>query len=396
MEYEILSHLLLNGEMHVKEIAELLDISETYASRLTDRLKKENLVVKKRTGKQVIVKPNTTSPLLRNFSRFVVIAGNYPPYTPKDYLTPKSKRKITKTLIPHPKSIQEIKQETGYSRVTINKTLEFLKNSKVVETEDGKPRRYHITDSPLTQVLVSIIEYLESDIRLREILNRIASDSRTDAVVVYGSEVWDRKDKLSDVDAFVVVDSPKDVEAVKEYEQEGLELNIFSRKGLVHLIKREPWFFRLMLQGKILTGKDFLKGLSEIPSKGDAGEVINEIREMLQALDKLTSTEKARIIMHCIRSLLVLKLHQRNELSWEKYYGELNKEYPQYRKIRRAYHGLKEVKDGDIKHIKDKLLKEIRYVKKEKENLKHRPEHTRRSMVKTGTKLVCIENKHRR
>ena len=372
MEYEILSHLLLSGEMSVKEIAELLDISETYASRLTNRLKRENLVVKERTGKRVIVKPNIAAPLLRNFSRFVVIAGNYPPYTPKDYLTPRSKRIITKTLIPHPKSIQEIKRETGYSRVTINKILKFLKDSKVVGTEGGKPRRYHITDSPLTRALVSIIEHLESDMRLGEILNRIASDSRTDAVVVYGSEVWGRKDKLSDVDAFVVVDSPKDVEAVKEYEQEGLELNIFSRKGLVHLIKREPWFFRLMLQGKILTGKDFLKGLSEIPSKGDVDELIREIREMLQALDKLTSTEKARIIMYCIRSLVVLKLHLRDELSWENYYGELDREYLRYREIRRARHGLKEVKAEDIECIKDKLLKEIKHVKKEEEEISNK------------------------
>lgn len=359
--------------MSVKEIAELLSISETYASRLTDRMGRDNLVVKERAGKKVIVKPNTISPLIRNFSRFVVMVGNYPPYTPKDFLTPKSKRVIIKSLIPAPQSIREIKRETGYSRVTLNKILKFLKDSKIVGVEGGRPRRYHLTDSPLTQTLVLIIECLESDIRLRDVLNRITSDPRTEAVVIYGSEVWGRKDKLSDVDAFVVVNSPKDIKTIKKYGQEGLELNIFSRKGLVHLIRREPWFFRLMLQGKILRGGNFLKDLSAIQSKGDVEGITREIKEMLKSLDELTSTEKARIAMYCIRSLMVLKLHLRDELSWRNYYRELDRGYPQYRKLRRAYHGLGEVKARDIEHIRDKLFKEMNYVKKEEEKISNKP-----------------------
>ncbi|MBN2014427.1 MAG: ArsR family transcriptional regulator [Candidatus Altiarchaeota archaeon] len=373
MEYEILSHLLLSGEKSVKEIAELLKISETYASKLTDRMERENLVSKKRSGRQVIVKPNTSSPLVKEFSRFVVIVGNHPPYTPKDFLTPESKRIITKSLIKKPKSIKEIKKETKYSRVTINKTLKSLKKSGIVKTEDRRPRKYHTTDSPLTKALTPIIEYLELGIRSKNVLNRIASDPRTEALVVYGSEVWGRKDELSDVDAFVVVDSPENVKAIKEYEQEGLELNAFSRKGLVHLIRREPWFFRLILQGKILTGEDFLKDISDTRSKGDTGEVVGEIKEMLEGLDRITSTEKAKILMYCIRSLLVLRLHQEDKLSWENYYRELDKEYPRYKEIRRMRHGLGEVKAKDIENIRDKLLKEIGYVKKEQKKISNKP-----------------------
>lgn len=377
MEYEILSHLLLSGEMSVKEIAELLSISETYASKITDRLKKENLVFKERVGKKVIVKINPLSPLIEKFSRFVVIVGNYPPFTPKDFLTPESKRRIVKLLISAPKNISEIKKESNYSRMTINKILKALTKLKIlkVKKEKKKLKKYYLIDNPLTRELTGILQYMESDIRLKDTLNRISSDARTSAVVVYGSEIWGRKDKLSDVDALIVVNSPKDLESIKrEYEQEGLELNIFSRKGLVHLIKREPWFFKLIIEGRILKGEDFLKGLSEIPSRGNINEVTKEIKEMLRGLHKISlPSDKAKVLEYCIRTLLILKLHIKNELNWRTYYERLDAEYPSFKNLRKAHHKLKTINEKDISILKEKLLREIKDVEKEEEKISYKP-----------------------
>ncbi len=367
MEYHILSHLLINGEKTVGEIAKQLKISKTHASQLTSKLREKNLVTKKRGGKNVYVRPNMASPLIQRLATLVVIAGNYPPYTPNDFLTPESKRKMIKLLDSGEKTIKEIKERLGYSRVTAHKTLDFLTKSGVVSTKKSRPKRYRLTETPLSKALVSVLEYVESGITLNEEINRIVSDEHTEAVVVYGSEIAGRRDMLSDVDVLVVVNSPEEREAMEKYRREGLELTVFSRKGLVHLIRNEPWYLKLALEGRLLKGENLLKDLKEIPSKGNVKEILRETEEMLQKVGELPPEDKARILMYCIRTITALRLHLEEQLSQKTFYETLNREYPVYKSLRRVRYRKEKADNKKLGELEKKLFSDLKDVK-EKED----------------------------
>ena len=162
MELTALSHLLLSGSRSVGDLAETLGISNTYASLMTTRLEKEKIVIKKREGKKIIVYPNMQSSFIKNLSKFVILAGLYPPYTPVDFLEPKSRRKVLWQLKDKSKTISELKKNTGYSRTTIYDALRPFVRTGMVSAGTGKIKNYSVNfDSPLAEPLIQLLEFTE-------------------------------------------------------------------------------------------------------------------------------------------------------------------------------------------------------------------------------------------
>lgn len=362
-----LSHLLLSGAKSVGDLARLLRISNTYASQLTSALADEGFVLKERRGKRVMVRPNMESPLVQNLSKFAVMVGAYPPHTPTDFLEPESKRKVIWQLKDKGKGIDELRKSTGYSRTVIYDALRPFLRTGMVSVSDGKRKIYSLNEaSPLTGPLFQLVEFFESEIDLRPLLERISSDERVVALSVFGSQISGRKDGLSDVDAMVVLSSPEDRNIAKEYVHPHLQLNIYSRKGIVQLARREPWFLKLIFDGRILKGRDFLEGLERLPASEDLSELVSEIRMMLRSLDGLPKGEKARVMMYCIRTTVAIKLFINERLSQEKFVNELRRRYPELSNYREYDEGRK-IDAGTIKRSKEKILEDLEHVEKKEE-----------------------------
>ncbi len=365
MKLLVLSHLLLSGEKSVGELAKLLGISNTYASQVTNALAEDGFAVKERRGKRVVVRPNMESSFVQNLSKFAVIVGAYPPYTPTDLMEPESKRKVIWQLKEEGKSIEDLIKNTGYSRTVIYDALRPFIKSGVVSSGEGKKKKFCVNNaSPLTKPLFQLIEFFESDIDLRSVLERISSDEKIVALSVFGSQVFGKKDGLSDVDALIVVSSPEDRDIADEYAHPRLQINVYSRRGIVQLLRKEPWFLKLALEGRILKGKDFLEGLKEVPSEPDFDGISSEIKRMLADLDRLPNREKARIMMYCIRTAVAMKLFLDGRLDQVRFIEEIHRRYPELSTYRA---GIKKIDERIIRRSKKKILGDLRHVEEKEE-----------------------------
>ncbi len=364
MKLLALSHLLLSGERSVGEFAHLLGISNTYASQVSDSLAADGFVLKERRGKRVLIRANMESPFVQSFSRLAVIVGGYPPYTPVDFLEPQSRRKVLWQLNNGEKSISEVSKATGYSRPVIYDSLKPLLETGVLSIGEGKIKIYRVNDaSPLVKPLFEVLDFFESDIDLRPLLERISSDARVVAMCVFGSQVAGKRDKLSDVDALVVVGSPRDKDIVRDFEHANLQLNVYSRRGIIQLARSEPWFLGLTLEGRILKGKDFLEGLVGIPADPDFDGMTSEVREMLDSLGQLPKKEKARIMMYCIRTGVSMRLFLEGKLSQKRFVDEVAERYPEFN----AYRSNKKMDKQTLASSRKKISEDIEYVEERKE-----------------------------
>ena len=367
MEIYTLSHLLLLGNKSIGEIATTLGISNTYASILISKLEKEKIVIKKREGKKIIVSPNKESPFIKNLSKFVILAGIYPPFTPVDFLTPDSRRRVLWQLRNESKMISELKKITGYSRTTIYDALRPFIRIGMISAGKGKIKNYCVDyNSPLARPLFQLLEFTESEMEQRPLLDKLSSDERVIALGVFGSQILGKKDIISDIDVLVVVNSPGDRVLVEDYQDPKIQFNIYSRQGIVHLIRREPWFLTLMLDGKILKGEDFLKDLDEINLEVDPEEIIDEINMMLKDVDKIPAKERANVMIYCIRTALAMKLYYDERLDQKTLVDELLNRYPEfeyYRDIKRKGRATKTVIEKTI----EKVMEDLMYVQKAQE-----------------------------
>ena len=344
MKLLALSHLLLSGERSVGEFAHLLGISNTYASQVSDSLAADGFVLKERRGKRVLIRANMESPFVQSFSRLAVIVGGYPPYTPVDFLEPQSRRKVLWQLNNGEKSISEVSKATGYSRPVIYDSLKPLLETGVLSIGEGKIKIYRVNDaSPLVKPLFEVLDFFESDIDLRPLLERISSDARVVAMCVFGSQV--------------------DKDIVRDFEHANLQLNVYSRRGIIQLARSEPWFLGLTLEGRILKGKDFLEGLVGIPADPDFDGMTSEVREMLDSLGQLPKKEKARIMMYCIRTGVSMRLFLEGKLSQKRFVDEVAERYPEFN----AYRSNKKMDKQTLASSRKKISEDIEYVEERKE-----------------------------
>jgi predicted nucleotidyltransferase len=359
-----LSHLIISGSQTVGGLARLLGVSNTYASLLAGRLQKEGLAVKERAGKNVRVRPNMGSPFVQAFSGLAVATGAYPPFTPADFMEPESRRRIVWRLRNGGMTIGALRKATGYSRTAIYNALGPFLKTKMIMVTGGKGRIYSIDKtSPLAGHVLALLEMQQSDMDLRPLLERISSDPRVVALTIFGSQVDGQKDRLSDVDALVVVESPQDRRISAEYAHPRLQLNVYSRKGLVQLAAREPWFLRLALEGKALKGRELLTGLERLPSSPDIAGVAGEIRTMLGRLEALSGQDAAKLLAYCMRTSLAMKLFIEGALSQERLNTQLRARYPEYGRLRILAAGGK-ARPGNIRRTKLKILEEMVDVEK--------------------------------
>jgi len=362
-----LSHLVLSGPQSVGGLARLLGVSTTYASLLASRLENDGLIVKERSGKRVLVRANQESPFMTAFSKFAVTAGAYPPFTPGDFLEPRSRRRIVWQLKNRGMTVDALRKTTGYSRTAIYDALKPFLGTKMILASGKKDKVYSIDGrSPLAKQVLALLDMLESDMDLRPLIERISSDRRVLALSVFGSQAGGRKDRLSDVDAFVVVASPADRSISAEYAHPRLQLNVYSRKGLVQLAMKEPWFLRLALDGKVLKGKELLSGLETLPASADFARVADEIKKMLGRLDALSGEERAKVLMYCMRTALAMRLFTQGILSQRSLDAELRARYPEFDRFRESARGDKAV-TGDIRNTRLKILEDLRNVEKGEE-----------------------------
>ena len=111
-----------------------------------------------------------------------------------------------------------------------------------------------------------------------------------------------------------------------------------------------------------MKGEEILSGLENLPPDPDYDGTINEIRNIIGGLDKLNASEKAKVMMYCIRTSLAMKLYLDEKLTQERFTDELARRYPEYDLYRSG-----KANGRKIRIAKEKILEELNYVEERKE-----------------------------
>ncbi|MBI4650170.1 nucleotidyltransferase domain-containing protein [Candidatus Desantisbacteria bacterium] len=91
-------------------------------------------------------------------------------------------------------------------------------------------------------------------------MEQLKNDSSVLILAHYGSSARGTIDKFSDIDIFVVTrDKISRGDIISKYSGKKIDLNVYSKKGFLELLKFQPDFIRNLSRSRILKGKDILE-----------------------------------------------------------------------------------------------------------------------------------------
>jgi len=165
---------------------------------------------------------------------------------------------------------------TGFSRISVMKTLKKMEDLNLIRREGPKPYRYYPIDIMLSQLFFEAckgITKLFSDenkktLSPNEVIRHVKDEDSVLILVQYGSSVRKETDNYSDLDLFVVTrDKISRGEIVSCYSHKKIDLVVYSKNGFLELIRRQPDFVARLVTARILKGDDILKSLVPITTK---------------------------------------------------------------------------------------------------------------------------------
>jgi len=260
---EILLHLLMRGEQEQNKLSEELGFSKQYISLIIRDMEKHGFISRYKQNRRYLVTYNSANPLVKELNRLVLLAANQ-----KQVIDILSERNSLKTLScftdKSPMSRKELIKSTGYERRSLGMALKSLEEKKMIYSVSKKPSAYVLNKKNSAGVSLWHISKLiyGSPVDIDGIIKHIVNDDHVIISVLYGSVAKNKADKYSDVDLFTVVDTPVDRERLmSKYSHPRLDLNVFSKGGFIQKLDKEPYFLKLVKEGKILKGEEILEKL---------------------------------------------------------------------------------------------------------------------------------------
>jgi len=260
---EILLHLLMKGEREQNKLPEELGLSKQHISGIIKDMEKRGFISRHKQNRSYLITYNSANPLVRELNRLVLLAANQ-----KQIIDVLSERNSLKTLScftdKSPISRRELIKLTGYERRSLGMALRSLEEKKIIYPVSRKPSAYVLNKKNTAGISLWHISKLiyGSPVDIDRIIKHIINEDHVIISVLYGSAAKNKTDKYSDVDFFVVVDTPADRERIiSKYSHPGLDLNVFSKKGFIQMLDKEPYFLKLVKEGRILKGEDIVNEL---------------------------------------------------------------------------------------------------------------------------------------
>lgn len=260
---EIVLHLLMKGEQEQNKLSEELGFSKQHISLMMKDMEKKGFISRYKQNRRYVVNYNGANPLVKELNRLVLLAANQ-----KQIIDILSERNSLKTLScftdKSPISRKELIKSTGYERRSLGMALRSLEDKKIIYLVSKKPSAYVLNKKNTAGVSLWHISKLiyGSPVDIDRVIKHITNDDHVIISVLYGSAAKNKADEYSDVDLFVVVDTPADRERLlSKYSHLKLDLNVFSKGGFIQMLDKEPHFLKLVKEGRILKGDEMVKAL---------------------------------------------------------------------------------------------------------------------------------------
>ncbi len=253
----------MHGRKTQKEIRELFKYSKSYISKLLGRLEHKGFIKRVKENKKYIVDYNLDNLLVSKFNELLLLSINR-----TEFIDIFMKKRVIKVLSCFKPDIvitlEVIAVKLKYSKPIIIDALKELEKQKIVARISQKPVEYKLNESKINNLLQEISAQLVSFEKI-DLMKYLLNEKSVRIIIQYGSSITPEYDKYSDTDIFVVVDIPQDKKRIEEIVDKSpyskLHLNILSKLGFSQKIKKEPYFVKLIKEGKILKGRDIVEEL---------------------------------------------------------------------------------------------------------------------------------------
>ena len=82
-------------------------------------------------------------------------------------------------------------------------------------------------------------------------------------LIHYGSSARGKDDRFSDIDLFIVTrDRISRGEILSRYSQKKLDLSVYSKRGFLELLRKQPDFMAHIATANVLKGKDIIEAIT--------------------------------------------------------------------------------------------------------------------------------------
>lgn len=261
--------LILEGEMTSAELARKLGESPYNASHAMNILHKLGVIShpEKRLRSWIV---NSTNSLVLKMEKLLIISKNDSKI--KELLRFPSVILIGSWFSINKKgtTINELIQKTGLSRATVIKTLDKMSSQNIISKKISKPNNYYPYDTLLSRLFFQVSHDVldlfsirnDKKMSLKKIINKIKDDNSVLILIHYGSSYRGKYDRFSDVDLFIVTrDKISRGEILSEYSQKKLDLSVYSKKGFLELLRKQPDFVTHIARANVLKGKDLIEAI---------------------------------------------------------------------------------------------------------------------------------------
>jgi len=251
----------MQGEQEQKKLANKFGFTKQHTSLILRDMEKQELINRHKTQRGYKIAYNKTNPLVKKLNRLVLFAADQKEII--NILGEKSSMKVLSQFMKDAEmSMKKLSELTGYTRRTILTATKSLEGKKIISRIHRKPVIYILNKKNSAGAIIwNISQYIFAN-DIEGLMRNITDEDCVRVSIIYGSQAKEKADDYSDIDLFVVVDTPADRERLmSKYSHPRLDLNVFSKGGFIQMLEREPHFLKLVKEGRILKGEEIVEKL---------------------------------------------------------------------------------------------------------------------------------------
>lgn len=262
-----LFYIIFEGEKTISELIKDVGGSQSNVSHAMSVLNKFGLVTHpdKRARPWVA---DSSNELVQLMEKFIFVSGNNPEI--KQIFNQKSIILIGSEFYKNKTGVtkENLIDSTKFSKVTVIKTLRKLAQFKIISIKVGRPNIYYPCKADLATIflnacfLIQKVYNKKNELSPSEIIKQLENNVSVLILIHYGSSMRGTTDDFSDIDLFAVTrDKISRGDIISKYSNKKIDLNVYSKKGFLELLKSQPDFIRNLSTARILKGKDILEAV---------------------------------------------------------------------------------------------------------------------------------------
>lgn len=267
MRIQILTHILLEGESSSEDVCHSLELSASLASRELNKLKSLGLL-RKAPRRARYWQADYESQTVREIERFILLVENHAEII--GLFDRFSVLRLGAAFHREDRSLtmNELVKITALSYATVHKWISHLIFRGFLTRTKNRHPLLSMINGEKQHTFFFICHQLailhgfppKKDSIPNTIIERLKNDSSVLILLQYGSTISGTADESSDIDLLIVTRDPftRGRILARSYPPE-IDLNVFSKKGFIDLLKKRPDFVRNAASGMIHKGANILK-----------------------------------------------------------------------------------------------------------------------------------------